>query len=262
MFNSTIRYSRSGRRVLKNLQNTLLIGLLFVSGSVFAQNEVINPFVMPNQARKFQLSNDLEVLLASKALNPQLFRAIVAINTHDNKKSYRRTVLLFKNIDGFRYMYFGNGGTLCLEHHFIDKNNFIDYKRVALGSFPDEIFDSVDLTPCDQKQTRSDDGVASGCTIHAVNIQAELKERFGSRLAWSALFQVYYTKDGETMGHSYCAYRVVNKNAPVGEEEFIRNQTFYAEEKSGKHKVVVNRYDAVTVAKELKNYIVDAHFDE
>lgn len=281
MFNNFIRIGRGWERICQGVRYFCLVSALLCLCSCSTTSSNYRTVVNSNNGGvESDAKNNLTVLLASQTVHPKLYRAIVTINMTNasGTKFYQHRYLLVKSIAGIRYIY-DQDGSISVEKNFTNLDNTINYRWIGEGSFPDQVFTSVSIEERPMVQSRSDKQnqfvpslngerlergreLPSICVIQAINHEAEIIESYKDKLAWHSILHIYYQKDGRTVGHAYCAYRVKNTGVPVGEEDFVRNQTFYVFDYTGTHRLNLIKYDPLTVAKELKPDVISARFDE
>lgn len=264
MFNFLISNGRSRRGICQSVQDSLLVlALVFGCCAWDIPQQPIVPSLpqISDPSKLTEVDNARTVVIASEAINAKLYRAIAVINMRDGDRINEHYFLFVKSLMGFRYLYSIEGSN-SLEPTFIDANNTVNYQLFGEASYPNEVFDSVCVTPCPQEKNKSDTILKNACLLQAINFQADLLDSYGEKLAWHSILHVYYKRDDKQYGHAYCAFRLKNMSLPVEERDYIRNQTFLVFDFTGTHKINLNKYDAESVGKYLKGEIISANYDE
>lgn len=264
------------RRILKSLQVALCLGLLLLtscSSTVVIKNG--------DFAQKLSVIRDADnyrvVKLAECTINKKLERAEVNIRTLDSNNRVLEHHWLFIESSAKVLYAFNKDGAIKLDSYVV--NGELDVKSLVRDLYQDEKFYSYDIEKLDKSQTKSDKSINNACLIQAINYQANLQEEYGDELAWSGILNVFYISGSENVGHAYCVFRLKNLKLPVEEQDYVRNQKFMAYDIVGvqqvrvpgiesvnenlvrEQQIILNRYDAESVANVLKNRVVNAYYD-
>lgn len=185
---------------------------------------------------RYSVSDTRNIYIAYNSLSPNLWGEIFQIKYLREGTVCERSFLIVKSINNTYFYFSGDGG------RFISKDTLPNDFTLSRILVPNYDILSSEWEENSQSVSRlSDRRVVDGCLIQALNFQADLKKE---DLLWTKILMVWY--DGT--GHAYCVFRLKNGNA-------------YAYDQNGTKMISANRLDALTVAKELKPWVMHALYD-